>query len=395
MYKFFTIVILINFLSVCVNIKDNQLSQKSNLQEVKISNESSRTHFNNSLQFNRTPVNKQLDTTLENDIYFSRYIIYQSSVNIQVKNIHYALDTINFIVKNQKGYIEFSNIDDYQATAYIKIRIPVQNFFYVLEEVFKIGRIISHTITAEDVTRKILDIKTRLHTLYQLRNRLYELFKKTQNTEEKAKILKEINRLTTEIETLEAKQKYLKDKVTYSTIEISLSLKQKEEDLLLYDSPFKWIRNLDPLNRSILNRRQFVFSKIMSLEEVFNLIKKPSEFFDNVNNFINKEDLYAFYTSSGTGIRIGIVYNEPRGDVNFWLNALRREFTKRNYDILQKNEKSLKQDSYLHLKIYDGIKQYFYTVGISLKKESIVVIEVFYPNEDDFNKYNMIIKELL
>lgn len=396
MKKFFILLIFIFFFSECIS-----LSKKEVLKEQSYSKESSinlkTSKFLESEPINNTLLAKQ-DNVQEQNVYTKRQIIYESSVNLQVKKIQNALDTIKFIIDTNKGYIESSKIEEDQATAYIKIRIPVQNFFYVLEEIFKIGRVLSHKITAEDVTKNLLDIESRIKTLYQLRNRLYELFKKAQSVEEKAKILKEINRLTTEIENLEARKKYLKDKATYSTIHVYFFTKEKEEGSFLYDSPFEWIKKLDPLNRTIFNRDSF-FNGLqktnVSLKEVFQSIKIPPEFFNNEKNFIEKNSLYAFYTPLGTGIRIGIIQNEPWGDFTFWLNALKKEFLDRNYEILLKDEQSQQRTTYLHSKIDDGIKQYYYTVGLFLKNASIVVIEIFYPSEVEFNKYNQIIKELL
>lgn len=398
MKKFFIVIILLNFFTVCISLSKKEILEDSSYPQ-ESSKDIKKSKFYEYEQTNQNIVTKQSNIVAKDqNIYNKRQIIYESYANIQVKKINSALDTIKSIVDNNKGYIESSSIDEKQASAYVKIRVPVEKFFYVLDEIFKIGRVISHSITAEDVSKKLHDVQSRLNTLNQLRNRLYELFKKAQNVEEKAKILKEINRLTTEIENLEARQKYLKDKATYSTIEISLFTKEKDEGSPLYDSPFQWIKKLDPLNRTIFNDDilwNVFFKTNITLKEVFESIKIPSTFFDNKNDFIEKNNLYAFYTPSGSGIRVGIVQNEPLGDINFWLKALKEEFNKRNYDIIQKDEQLHQEIKYLHLKINDGIKQYYYTVGVFLKKENIIVIEIFYPGEDDFNKYNKIIKELL
>jgi len=213
--------------------------------------ESMRDSSQDNLDVEQKSVIQQQEAIYNQENTTKRQIIYESQLNIQVRRIEHAIDNIKSIIDSYKGYIESSQIHQERNEARIKIRVPVDKFFNALDDLFKIGYISSYQIRAEDVTKKLQDVESRLNTLKKLRDRLYELFKNVKDVKQKAKILKEINRLTAEIEELEAKQKFLNDKATYSTIEVYLSTKEREENSIVKISPFDWIRKIDPLKRTI------------------------------------------------------------------------------------------------------------------------------------------------
>ena len=337
---------------------------------------------------------QQQEITYNQEFSKKRQIIYESELNLQVRRIDNAIDEIKSIVDSYQGYIEYSQIHQERNEAQIRLRVPVDNFFNALDDLFKIGYISSYQIRAEDVTRKLQDVESRLNTLKKLRDRLYELFKNVKDVKQKAKILKEINRLTAEIENLETKQKFLKDKATYSTIEVYLSTKEKEENSILKISPFDWIRKIDPLKRTIFNIDLNFYESLLA-KEIFDSIKVPSDFFNNKEKFIKNDD-YIIYNSSGVGIRLGFIENEPVGSKDYWLSALKEEFLKRKYNILMEKKES--KLNYLHLEIVDGVNQYYYTIGVWIKysgdKSYIVISEIYYPKKEYFQKYKKIIEEL-
>ncbi|GIX41450.1 MAG: hypothetical protein KatS3mg129_1183 [Leptospiraceae bacterium] len=402
MKNYFVVLFLFYFI-LCAGLQRKEIVQEADKvypQEQRKTYYQKEEYYNNNI--NQSIVQKQENINNYN-IPKKRQIIYESKLNIQVKKIKESIEQINTIVKSYKGYIDSSNIEQEDTNAYLKIRIPVDKFFDALDKLFKIGKVTSHSIMAEDISRKLQDIESRLKTLKQLRERLYNIFKKADKVEEKAKILKEINRLTSEIEDLEARQKYLKDKATYSTIEIFLSTKEKEENNLIHISPFFWIKNLDPLTRTIYNKEYPFYEELLlwftlrrdTFENIVDSLKIPANFYNNKENFF-RNDSYVIYSPTGVGVRVGLIKNEPEGTKDFWIYAIKEEFIKRNYLIL--SEKKDTNLNYINIQYNDGVKQYYYTVGVfiknTLQENYIVVIEIFYPQENDYEKHKKIIGEL-
>ena len=103
------------------------------------------------------------------------------------------------------------------------IKIPAQNFDAWIEDVSKIYSYFEHkNITSEDVTEEYLDVETRLKNKKALETRYLELLKKANTIAEILEIEKEINNIRVDIEAQEGRLKYLKDKVAYSTIYLSV-----------------------------------------------------------------------------------------------------------------------------------------------------------------------------
>ncbi len=325
-----------------------------------------------------------------------RQIIYESRIELQVKKIEETIQIIKKYTESYKGYIEVLENRKDENSSYLKIRIPVEHFFGLLDQLFLLGNVKKHSIFAEDVSKNLQDVESRIKTLKHLRNRLYELFQKATKVDEKAKILKEINRLTSEIEELEATQEYLKNKSTYSTIELFLKTGESWEKPIFLTSPFLWIQNLNPLQRTIFNEPQGFFSKFFvknTFYTLLNKIKVPETFFNNKENFIHKKEPYLLYSPLSVGIRLGVIPNEPYGTSEFWTKAIQEEFKKRNYELIsEKKENNIK---YLSFKINDGIRVYYYEIQIFTIDEEVAIIEIFYPNESAYNQMNSKIKNLL
>ncbi|MDR2691715.1 MAG: DUF4349 domain-containing protein [Dysgonamonadaceae bacterium] len=78
----------------------------------------------------------------------------------------------------------------------------------------------SKNITVSDLTEEFIDIEARIKTKKELENRYKELLKQANKVEEIVAIEKEIGNLRTDIESIEGRLKYLKDKVSYSTLNV-------------------------------------------------------------------------------------------------------------------------------------------------------------------------------
>ncbi len=326
-----------------------------------------------------------------------RQIIYESHINLKTKQNENTASIIKEKTNLYKGYIESWEENKEKETITMKIRIPVDQFFFFLEEIFKTGEVISYTIKAEDVSKLIQDLESRLGLLRSLRERLQNLFKQTRDIKEKSLILKEINRITSEIEMLEAREKYYKDKASFSTITIYLSTKRKiDSNSSLFRSPFDWIHKLNPLKRTLFEKKknflQSLFFIKNDLEKLIENIPVPDGFFNNSKEFLNNKETHLFFSPDGSTIRVGFTDNEPRGEIQFWKKALHDEFIKRNYEIIHLENQNL---TYFHLKISEGLNEYYYISAFKIRSDKIIVLEAFFPNLELYKKHKEKIKAIL
>ena len=101
---------------------------------------------------------------------------------------------ITAVAEESGGYIESS----YETA--IVIRVPAEDFERIFREILSFGEVLRKSVETVDVTEYYEDLDTRLDIAAKTRERLYRLLEKTDDVEERLKILREIRRLTEEIE---------------------------------------------------------------------------------------------------------------------------------------------------------------------------------------------------
>lgn len=160
----------------------------------------------------------------ENNVELQRKIIKQGTIRFETANSAETRDAILKSVKENKGYLANDNATNYGgSTNYeITIRVPADKFDALLEQISNAAKKIdSKEIKALDVTEEFIDVEARIKTKKELENRYKDILKQAHKVDDILQIEKEIGALRTEIESLEGRLRYLKDKVTYSTLTVN------------------------------------------------------------------------------------------------------------------------------------------------------------------------------
>ncbi len=300
----------------------------------------------------------------------ARMVIYRGHMQIQVVHPGDTLQRLTSLAKAQGGFVERTNYEDQGRRVVVILRVPVAKFFDVMDSLPELGTVLSRAIQANDVTAEFADVENRLKSARILKERLERLLNTVKNVEEKVKILREINRLATEIETLSARSKELSDRASMSTIVVQLSAEPRSTSSPELRSPFPVVRNLNPAQRSIEDR-----SSIKA--------QKPDGFFDNTDDFKDGA-AHQFYSPDGTVLRSGEVENRPLGDAAFWKKAMQIEFQRRSYKEMQ--SVALTNGHLFVYRIHDGLNIYYYGVAFRITDKKIQIFEAFSPREDAYKK---------
>src|SRR4029079_10668203 len=100
-------------------------------------------------------------------------------------------------------------------------------------------------VLAEDVTEEFRDLEVQLKGARAVHDRLTQLLAKARKVEESIAIEKELDRVTLQIDRIEGRMKFLKDRAAYSTITVTFQPKATET---LSQTPFrlpgKWLNEL-------------------------------------------------------------------------------------------------------------------------------------------------------
>ena len=161
-------------------------------------------------------------------------IIKTAYTSIKTDRVEEAYDKALNLIKKYDAIILNASISKYDDTkeAQLLIKLPPMHFMTLLDELNKIGKVESKSITEEDVTEEYYDVKARLQNARKVQDRLFSILKKANKVEDILKVEKEIERVGEKIEVLEGKIRYFDSKVDYSRISVTIySRKEKFIDL--------------------------------------------------------------------------------------------------------------------------------------------------------------------
>lgn len=150
-----------------------------------------------------------------------RKIIKEGEIRFESADIQVTKNLITKTVQELGGYISNDNVNDYTSKLehHLIIRVPSDKFDLLLKKISdSADKLDSKSVNVLDVTSEYIDMDSRIKTKKVLENRYKELLKQATKVEEILTIEKEMGLLRTEIESVEGQMKYLKDRISYSTL---------------------------------------------------------------------------------------------------------------------------------------------------------------------------------
>jgi len=259
------------------------------------------------------------------------------------------------------GYVESSYRD------YLVLRIPAERFDEIFRRILAMGTVSYQQVDTWDVTDQYQDTQARLKTAEETRRRLYILLEKSTDPKERTRILREIGRLTEEIESIRQQLQILDSRIAFSRITVEL-IPRLADDYRQAGIPFPWIANLNPL-----------YPASSTLKASVRL--EPGDAFA----VFTKVDIYAAEDARGTSITVSTVENTPRGDGAFWQKALLHHlgdyYAAAEGRSLRFGDKELPGVEFLS----KDREPFRYFAGVVVDGKRLHVVEIFSPDgEKDF-----------
>jgi len=153
-------------------------------------------------------------------------IIKNANCRIKVDHVEKATLLSKEIVTTFNGYIsnEYFTNTNYAKENRLTIRVPKENFDKVLDSICTIADFVDYkNISTKDVTEEYVDIRSRLKTKLEVKQRYETILKSKANTVEDILLTEDNLRiLQEEIEASQGRLNYLSNKVSYSTIQFEL-----------------------------------------------------------------------------------------------------------------------------------------------------------------------------
>ncbi|MBS4035266.1 MAG: DUF4349 domain-containing protein [Ignavibacterium sp.] len=153
-----------------------------------------------------------------------RKIIKDGNIRFETSSVKETQSFIKQTVNELGGYIGDEKVFDYKERIEhnITVRIPENKFDFLVEKISETAeKIDSKTINSKEVTEEFIDVEARVKTKKELEARYKEILTQANRVDEILNIEREIGKLRSEIESLEGRLNYLKNRVALSSLTIT------------------------------------------------------------------------------------------------------------------------------------------------------------------------------
>lgn len=153
-----------------------------------------------------------------------RKLIKNGRVGFQTDDLGKTHQRIISLSKKYKAYIASDEtIKRYDQTEHnITVRIPADKFDNFLADVGEgVKEFDYKEVNAQDVTAEYLDLQVRIKTKKELESRYLEILQKANTVTDMLEVERQLGQVRGEIESMEGRLKYLKNQVSFSTLNIS------------------------------------------------------------------------------------------------------------------------------------------------------------------------------
>jgi len=179
-----------------------------------------------------------------------RMIHYSGWARLRVTRVDQGADAVAKIASEAGGHVERIGHD------HVVVRVPAARFDAVFAQLLGLGEVMEKSISAQDVTEAFQSVELRLQTARTTRDRLVALLAQAEEDEEKLRLLKEIQRVSQQIDAMEAQIRTLSQLASFSRITIELV----PREALAWSgageptAEFAWIRALSPFDHDVVRQ---------------------------------------------------------------------------------------------------------------------------------------------
>lgn len=299
-----------------------------------------------------------------------RMVFYNGFARLRVTRVEKGVADMTTLAERFGGTVE--RVSGRSVT----IRVPVAKFREAFAEVLGLGDVIDKSITAEDVTDAFTAVDLRLNTARATRDRLVELLAKAEDEREKLELVRQIQRVTEEIDVMEAQLRTLGDLAARSRISVELV----PREALAYQGPqsdaaeMGWIRALSPFRADLPVKTKKL---VLGVPE----------------GMVGLDIKRAYVAESPDGARIWShrIANRPLGESAFWLDAVAERLAK---DFASADRSTAGGFQVLSL-VDRGDDPYTWVIAVRVVGDKLDVVQAFFPGPAEKARYDAAVRAVL
>ena len=150
-----------------------------------------------------------------------RMMVRTGELTVSVDDPEEAGRMLEHIVKDAGGYVERSNARG-ESRVWARCRVPTDDLDRVMEAVAALGDETNRSVSAADATDQYTDLEARIRNNVALRDRLALLLDKADDVSDVLAVEKELTRVQSEIESMQARFDRLKSEIELSVLTVTL-----------------------------------------------------------------------------------------------------------------------------------------------------------------------------
>ena len=158
-----------------------------------------------------------------------RAVVLTGEVSVRVEDFDAAERNLTRTAERYGGFVSDSRVDVERVgnetfkRGVLVLRVPSENFSAVVTAAEGVGELRDSSTESTDVTDQLVDIDARLANLRAERDRLRELYREANDTEDVLAVEERLSEVQGEIERLEARKAALQRQVALSTVRVELA----------------------------------------------------------------------------------------------------------------------------------------------------------------------------
>jgi len=284
----------------------------------------------------------------------ARMVHYEGWARLRVDDPEAAVNALAGLAKETGGFVEQS------SQSRVTLRVPVAQFEAAFAKALLLGAVVDKSIQAEDVTEAFTSVELRARTARMTRDRLIALLAKANSEEEKLRLLAELQRVSEELDRLEASMKHLSALAALSRITVQLD-PRRPIDLRAAGADvaaLSWIRQLSPFHRAVAEGGKPLLIDVPP--QMIRLDARPhliAEGADGARLWSSRQD------------------NTPVGDAAFWATAIEQRLGPEFQSVTRGTV-----GDYTTLRFLDRSDQpYVYVIALRVDGKRLHLVELYLP----------------
>jgi len=300
----------------------------------------------------------------------ARMVHYNGHLRLEVSRPDETITAIVAHAKEIGGYVER------QTRTSVSLRVPVKTFKETFDWVKTQGDVLSKSMSARDVTSAHFALELRLTTAKKTRDRLQQLLARAEDENVKIALLKQIQRLTEQIDGMERQEKTLSRLADMSrlTVEAQSRAAMVGAKNVVPIAGFEWIARLSPFSRAVAQG-----GELYKLETPEGLVA------------LTKKDHFQAESADGVIFWTAQLENQPEGSAEFWRSAIQtriaKEFASAEVGVI---------GQYLTLRLVAPAESpYVYIIALKVDGDELHLVETYYPSEEAEKRHRPQIESVL